>query len=99
MSAGLKILPGNGHLALATILGVLFCIKVDSKMEYFSLCHQLDNVIGLNAIKSVQYVSSQQDREAVLLRGHRETLSFALVWWEFCGIDLWNEGNEEKEEK
>ncbi len=59
-------------------------------MEYFSLCHQLDNIIGLSAIKSVQYVPSQQDREEVLLLlGRRGTMLvstckvFAL--FKFCG--------------
>lgn len=83
-----KILPGNGHLDLATIVVALFFIKDDSKMEYFSLCHKLDMVIRLSAIKSVQYVSSQQDTEDVfLICGHRETMRkrvFALLGFHFC---------------
>lgn len=61
-------------------------------MEYFSLCHKLDMVIKLSAIKSVQYVSSQQDTEDVfLICGHRETMNkcikvFALLGFQFCGM-------------
>lgn len=61
-SAGLKILPGNGHFDLATKVVLLLFIKNDSKMEFFfPPCHKLDMVIRLSAIKSVQYVSLQQD--------------------------------------
>lgn len=88
----MKILPGNGHLDLATILDVLFSIKGDSKVEYFSLCHTLVMVIGLSAVKSVQYVSCQQDTDDVfLIRGQRETMRILLRLFSVLRVSvLWN---------